>query len=743
MANQKSVQDPPLLNPFPFSFDTNYRLILLVLTVIASTTAIGLHVGMQDSSKFEAVNACVQKIMQNRGENSSVKTSDDVYQTLEIIRNESLVCYELFPVDHLFFWIYLFSSLIIGVSIILFITDVRRIKSQYKLKTLPSSIDKTMRCCITDISNHINVKIHPQIYCVPLAPGSNAFVFGSNSNPCLALTFGILQEQAKNSLAAKTIITHEIAHIANGDITQERIVRSIYLSFLLSILPLYVILMFAFQDSRVTYLETTFAIFRVGLAFAIVTLARNAVLRNRERLADLRASFISEVRDGLREDFDRRAENISYPSWFDFTSKHPHPIKRLQGLKSTSDIFGVPFISAVAYGFVIFLITQIFTMLICLTFTDVLLGILSSGSIFMIALITFGPHVPLSFLVTGALITSQWRASFGRLLLGLSPEVALFPAMGMTIGITVSMLTAIVGASVYLGISSKEWQFESQANRFALLLITMPIILGFFYIYFFWIGRVAAAWGPGIVRHPEGARCLPWLIFFTGLPLALILPILLTSVLTVFSLADQIAALPNFSSAALVGAAFLSTLGALTFNPFMPAAFIAIAILPLAARFMCHKFGATPAAWPLLQGQMRDLPEPRIYPIGVGVSGLFFGVLLVVLGYHTDLFSKLSSDLVGPTAPLIFFVLLAAVPAFLASIIVPAFRMEHGFFAGMVSTIAVIITFNYIAGGVPFKILLLIFTFSFLCSLLFSLAGNTFGAIFRAIYLMLNINRKK
>jgi heat shock protein HtpX len=190
----------------------------------------------------------------------------------------------------------------------------------------------------------------------------NAFATGaSKSDSLIAFSSGLLCKLSEEEIAA--VAAHEIAHIANGDMTTLTIVQSVVnaLSMIITI-PLYSLHILAFFDDRISILqEILIWIVRIIVSAILMFLGNmvvNAFSRKREFEADklaaqlLNKEFMISALDSLRNDtrnlemdkslvaYNTMKISSQLSSFGDLFSTHPSLDRRIAALQQNSIVGG-------------------------------------------------------------------------------------------------------------------------------------------------------------------------------------------------------------------------------------------------------------------------------------------------------------------------------------------------------------------------------------------------------------------
>lgn len=693
----------PLLNPFPFAAEAYFRFGFLLLVTLAATLSAGLLVSLAlvgDYGPFEdCLKAVESRLMPTLAEIAAIDPIE-----LRATIGGLKACFALAPMGTIQSWpVVLLAVLLAGTAGFQLADRPLKIR-RHGLVTLPPSIEEPVARRVGHLSDEMGLAERPSLYLMPLRSDANAFVFGRNGRPALALTLGAALKAIRAPADFDVQAAHELAHVANRDLTVSLLARSVVRAFLWLVLPFYAILAILEPSAEGTWRGVwgnvgqsaslvLNEVLRVALAALLVLLARNAVIRARERYADLRAALVPHVREG----FDALlAERDSRPCWQLPFATSPQSEARRRGLTSSDDLFAPQTVTALAFGFALtsgVLVAVLFTNL---WFYDSVIDLMARQAWGQFTLLLFGPAAVLSLVFGASLTPIAWRSSYADLLRDRRSRVALKLALGASFGTVLGIFGAVFGGQVIQGagpgVSASGWG----GNRLVVAAGSFGFLFLVFWGYFAWLTRAARAWTPRLAHHPNGDRAVLPLSVLAALPLGLILPpALLACILSAIS-ADMIQATGQ-PPAALLAMLASGTLGGIAFNPLAPPVLLFISILPIAVAVIGA--GPRPAGWPLLAGRLAAMPAVvPLTPFRAAAVGLAIGAataMALKYGPLAGVVNGLSENGAAVLAVVGAFIGLAALAG---AALAPALRFEHGMLAAATAVLGLLAGFMVFIG---------------------------------------------
>lgn len=205
------------------------------------------------------------------------------------------------------------------------------------------------------------LKRRPVFLVDPVSPRTGGLAFGSGRSGYVALDAGLVTLHHTDRRSFQAVVLHELAHLRNGDVRITYLTMAVWRTFLvIGLLPWVVASIdpYLFSSAPLTpltgYWSAEYAQWFVeaGLRFlalvALVYLSRNAVLRARERHADVRVSaWLGSVdpRECLPATTGRE-----HPRWTGWWRTHPSVRARVAALVAPTELLRPGFWESVLAG---------------------------------------------------------------------------------------------------------------------------------------------------------------------------------------------------------------------------------------------------------------------------------------------------------------------------------------------------------------------------------------------------------
>lgn len=152
--------------------------------------------------------------------------------------------------------------------------------------------DGELRPLLAELAATAGLSAMPRVVVDPAAGSTGAVVFGRTRRPVVCLDGGLLVTRHRDPVRFRTVLLHELAHIANRDITLTYATVAVWRVFLVLVLLPYLLLQGywvheALEAGNVPSLDRK--VLLAAFMVALVHLARSDTLRSREVYADLTA----------------------------------------------------------------------------------------------------------------------------------------------------------------------------------------------------------------------------------------------------------------------------------------------------------------------------------------------------------------------------------------------------------------------------------------------------------------------
>jgi len=694
------------LNPFPFAGETGFRLGFLLLAASTVALTAGFHVMGAFAPSIVDVESClvhrVAPILKtvsadlNLGGSFVMNARNQVDLCLSGLVGGSLV---LWPLVFL-------TGFVVATAVLMAVSQYWIIRTA-GLEPLPAPLCEAVHDSVRRLSAQVGNSRIPEVLWAPLDPRPGAFVLGSDRRPKLALTSGAMAAGLSDPSRLNALLAHELAHVANREITTTLLARAAVTALLAVVWPLYLALSLAEPNEPET-LRAAFGgdlpsirfmsweIARLALISGLVLLAANSVYRARERFADLRASLVPAVRDTLREQFT----GLPRPDlWTRVFSRHPSFPSRHHGLDSSKDLFALAFATPFVLTFSFSFATPIAMLTWMGVVQDWIFGSLSEGNPLIFALAFIAPVTFLAVPLSASMVPIVWRTWHASVLQGSACGSVVGPAFAAVLGSVVGIGTSVAGIVFFTPFPLPEETPKAELTQ-TLVILTLIFALMFvlYWLYLSWLRNVVLSWTPALVRHSSGDRQLRWLFTGTSLPIVLVVPpVLLLSLMLPF--VGDIAAAQGLGSETFVPGLLGATLIVIALNPLALLVLPTVALFPLVSGF---SRGQVVAGWPFIGETPRDAPPmPAVRPVTALVVGVLWGTFLIWVttqGAWQPLMIR--EDLQSPIQVLFALGAMLALVALPVSIWAPGFRVEHGLLATLAASLVCVVgLFLFLGAG--------------------------------------------
>jgi Zn-dependent protease with chaperone function len=334
-STQAEPERRPRLNPFAFPSDTVFRFGLLIAAVLGANLYVWQWIGQTTRSPQEHVSGTLECLALSPDVASSLEqftAANDAFRacTAELYRYQ-------------FWWMLggtaalLLAAAAIMLALPLWITRRRR------LRPLAAEDAPAVLATVAELAREQELD-PPRLLWNPLDPAPGGLAFGHPGRYSVAVSGGLVVQQATDPAAFRAVVRHELAHIKNRDVGITYFTLAVWYAFLLvAVVPFWVSLVDAGTDSIWT------VSWRLLVLAALVYLTRNAVLRSREIYADVRAS----VPDGREGALRRVLAGLPRPragALGRVRRLHPDPERRLALVDDTRPLFPLGALVAFAAG---------------------------------------------------------------------------------------------------------------------------------------------------------------------------------------------------------------------------------------------------------------------------------------------------------------------------------------------------------------------------------------------------------
>lgn len=597
------------LNPFAFPSDTDFRFLLLIVSVLGASLFIyhALYWSVRPGAK-QALRS--GQNYQRCVDDANALFAADPFSPSYV--DALSLCGRASPtVEHTEArWMITGCGLLLVLALGIYFTFPSRKIWREQLRLLAEPDAPGVQDYLQELWRMAGLSRAPVFLWHPLHSGAGAVAFGHVGRNYVALSGGLVAQFYSDKPAFRAIVLHELAHVRNADLSKTNFTVALWQAFLAAaLLPFALSLLFQIRQGPGFVANLMFRVLTLGV---LVYLMRNAVLRARERYADVRASVWDGVGGALRRVLSSLPEQIESPLR-NVLRVHPSPVERRLSVDAPDSLFRMGFWDALAAGVATTIVASN---------VELLLYYLTGNTEFELIV----PALILAPLAIAVVGLGAWRATFAALAQGKSQPALGRLGLGLGLGCIAGQILSLEGyieASVY-GSSKAVFGFY----------VTLSILLlaiSFFLVD--WISAGASTWMDAAVSSRS-----PRAFYSIGLIIAsAVFALSLRDLFSLHSLGAGVSGLRGFLSLmSALGSYFVNVLA---LSPVTLAALTSLWAFPLAASFWRGKLASDGQRnWAFLEPSSQRLKLPSLSTLNLGLAlriavfgGLLFWVLLLVL----------------------------------------------------------------------------------------------------------------
>jgi hypothetical protein len=467
---------PPRLNPFAFPSDTDFRFVLLIVSVLGASLFLynWLYFSIPVARKYWTDNFI--RCSPLRSDISPSNFIANLSPEAVAARTAFEQCRAPAELTVAIVMIGGVSLLLIAGVLIYWTFPARKIWRD-RLIPLAAEDAPEVVAYLAELCQVAGLPRPPIFVWNPLNPGLGGQAFGHFGRYYVALNGGLVTQFYTDRLHFRAVLLHELAHLRNADVDKTYLAVAVWQAFLLAaLLPFLTLQLLTLP--RIDWEFLLNIAWRTPALAVLVLLMRNAVLRSRELYADVRAS----IWDGPGGSLNQALASLPNPksgcrhiTW----RVHPTPDSRRHVLTDLDrlfplgfwDAFGAGAVGSIALPNVMMLLTLIVTGLGLTSWIG--LAPLASGLI-------FAP------LVVGVVGLGMWRGTFAALARGRIPHGATRLGLGLGLGIALGEILSFGADTGTLTTSFLDFLFGTVFN-IIFLLIGMILLLN-------WVAASASSW---------------------------------------------------------------------------------------------------------------------------------------------------------------------------------------------------------------------------------------------------------
>jgi Zn-dependent protease with chaperone function len=333
----------PRLNPFLFSPDTNFRFILLVVSVLGASLFVyySLYSQLYQQQLVSGWLKCFSEAEATYPLKGLDVTSSE-YVNQSFLNNQFINnCNETLERPQAR-WIMLRLGLLLLVAVAIYwFMPAARIRRD-NLTVFTADDDPEIMTCLLDLCRVIGLPKRPTFLLRALNSSPSGLAFGRFGRYYVVLNGGLIPLFYQDQERFKAIVLHELAHLRNRDVDKTYFALSVGISFLLvTLIPLFVgnlaSLIRNFTGNISFVLWQTFS---VAIYIPIIYVALASILRSREIYADARVLILDPQNGALRSELFSLSSSQN-PFLTRFLGLHPNPAWRLKVFDEPDRLFGL------------------------------------------------------------------------------------------------------------------------------------------------------------------------------------------------------------------------------------------------------------------------------------------------------------------------------------------------------------------------------------------------------------------
>lgn len=329
----------PRLNPFAFPSDTDFRFVLLIVSVLGVGLLIYSMLYNAVPANWERHRAVEERCRQESERAFPGQTLADTFGRTGTYAR----C--MAPADRRrAAWMIGGLAVLLGIAAAIYWTYPDRKIKRDRLEAISAEDAAEVVACLDELRREAGLTRAPAFLWNPLNLTSSGVAFGRLGRYHVALTGGLVAQFGADPDAFRAVVRHELAHLRNADVDKTYFAVAVWQAFLVAaLLPVAITLL----DNPPR--EILAVGWRLAALAALVYLTRNAVLRAREFYADVRASVwdgpsgaLRRVLDALPRPKDGGPEAL--------LRVHPDPGERRRAVDDPGRLFRLGFWDALGAG---------------------------------------------------------------------------------------------------------------------------------------------------------------------------------------------------------------------------------------------------------------------------------------------------------------------------------------------------------------------------------------------------------
>ncbi|HEY3080496.1 MAG TPA: M48 family metalloprotease [Chloroflexota bacterium] len=455
-------------NPFAFPSDTDFRFWLLIVSVLGAGLLLFAVV-------FETLPWTGEYKRAEYARCTRLADPDDLsgsYRDMVTRSATNSDCTRAVDRAEAFWMLGGLALLLTAAGVLYWSSPWRKIRRD-RLEPLPPDAVSGLGSCLEELCREAELAERPIFLWSPLNTAASGVAFGRLGQYHVSLTGGLVVLYATDRARFRAIMLHELAHLHNADVDKTYLSVAVWEAFLaLALLPSAASLAFSRSAGDALALG-----WRMLPLAALVFVTRNAVLRARERYADVRAS----VWDGPEGALDRvlaELPRMRGPWWRRVLDFHPSASSRRRTLADPSRLlrigFWESFGTGLAAGLALPNVVRLMGLLVPL------------GQIPVRPLVAALLFVPLAVGVIGV---GTWRSTFAAMVRGQRPRGVGRLGLGLGVGFVLGENLSFAAVDF----SKSAWAL-SGGPLLLLELLWGGVLVLLLVPFVYWIRTGAASW---------------------------------------------------------------------------------------------------------------------------------------------------------------------------------------------------------------------------------------------------------
>ncbi|HJS20074.1 MAG TPA: M48 family metalloprotease, partial [Anaerolineales bacterium] len=342
------------LNPFLFSPDTNFRFILLIVSVLGASLFgyYNLYNQFQREELRSGLLACLAAAEAAfptlELDPASPEYTDRVFLNNQF-NNECNEPMEQFQARWILRWLGLF---LLVAGILYWLMPILRIRRDL-LRVFSEEDDPEIMTCLHELTREIGLSKIPVFLLRALNPSRSGLAFGRLGQYFIVLNGGLITLYYQDQNRFRTIVLHELAHLRNYDVDKTYFSVAVVISFLLvTLIPLSagnIIGLISNFRGNITFI--LWQILSAAIFLPVIYIALASILRSREIYADARVLAHESYHETLKNELASLAAS-PHSLLNTFFGLHPKPAWRLKVLDESDLLLGLSGWDALLAGFI-------------------------------------------------------------------------------------------------------------------------------------------------------------------------------------------------------------------------------------------------------------------------------------------------------------------------------------------------------------------------------------------------------